>query len=279
MGLHSTTDWREKKTVAKSVNAQGARTVLIIVDIKPDHIEHTEKEKEKTTEAKDSEASAMKHASSNETEDRRNGDLSDKKRKSDLVLNIPEKMVVSLEESLDESDTSVGNVAIDEIAKDDIDIHNVEETMEPSHTLNVSFGTSLKQNLLVVHDIRTENLEGGYDKLCESYAGEETKAGPEKTTASKASPAKTTATSTGDISKTGPPSTKGSTGDDYKAAKTSNSSLVIDVIVKDKAEKRDTSNTVNVTVHLDDSQAVTHNKKGIVCFLMKQSYAVTHNKF
>ena len=267
MGLHSTTDWREKKAVAKSVNAQGARTVLIIVDIKPDHIEHTEKEKEKTTEAKDSEASAMKHARSNETEDRRNGDLSDKKKKSDLVLNIPEKMVVSLEESLDESDTSVGNVAIDEMAKDDIDIHNVEETIEPSHTLNMSFGTSLKQNLLVVHDIRTENLEEGYDKLSESYAGEESKAGPEKTTA-KASPVEITATSKGDISKTGPPSTKGNAFDVYKAApaKTSDSSLVIDVIVKEKAEKRDTSNIVNVTVHLDDSQALTPNKKGKVCF-------------
>ena len=249
---------------------KGTTTVLIVLDVKPDHIEHTEKEKEKITEDKDSKASPVENSSSDKTEDRQTGDTADKHKKSDLVLNIPEKMVVSLEESLDELDSTEGNIVIDEMAKDDIDIRDVEETIEPSQTLNMSFGTSLKQNLLVVHDIKTENLYDGYDKLSEGYAGEESKAGPEKATAAKASPVKSRAASAGDSAKTGPIKTKVSSGDASKTAPAkppdvdkTDSSLVVDVIVKDKEAKKEATNTVNVTVHLDEDLAIKHKEKGI----------------
>ena len=276
-GVHGTTDWVERKTVSKSVNTKGATTVLVILNVKPDHVHSTETEavKEKTEEAGKSEASPEKLSRLDSGDGRKTVDSTDKKKKPDLVLQVPEKMVVILDESHHEMDTSECSFDENNIDNRDgiafDDFREREETNESSQTLNMSFGKSLKQNLPSVLEIKAEKLDEALDKLSENYAGEESKAGPEKTTTDKTSPVKSTTATAGGGAKTG--LIKSSlAGGDSKAAPTkppdsaeTTSTLVVDVIVKDK-QKGDPSSTVNVTVEFDEDLAAKQkDEKGNKC--------------
>ena len=92
----------------------------------------------------------------------------------DRVLHIPEKIEIKLEDEVDTDDDD------HEKSEDSRMVHigrNVAD--RNSESLDQSFTSTLKQNLLSVHKIKTE-MTGDFDTVSESYKGAVSASGPQK---------------------------------------------------------------------------------------------------
>ena len=194
--LHGSEHTAKNKTITMSVDSEGTPSVVMKIDLsnrlpKNDDVakdtkstENNEQDKRSSTKdfqdkitggsgkVAETEKSMKNKQLCVERTNRKITSCSDKFSKADLLLQIPEKMEVNFDEDSDVeySETEDG---VTEGVK-----HEAEKT-DKAESLNLSFGTSLKQNLVDIHKIETEKPDN-YDTLCESYAGSSSKAGPEK---------------------------------------------------------------------------------------------------
>lgn len=163
-GLLGNEDWIEKKSVTTSLNSEGATSIQILVAIRSNHVEHEKLAAVKADKhCTETDKDVFERHLVKQKDDRIAVNSGDNMSKPDLVLLIPGKVNVILDEMGDTSKTAVDEEHI---------LDDIEESSEDPEML--------KQKLLDIHEIQIEK-PGSYDKLCETYASDRSEAGPDKT--------------------------------------------------------------------------------------------------
>ena len=197
-GLHGGNKVVRKKSVSKS---SGAQSITVKIDLGncPQNNELAENQDDvKDINTMESSDAFVKRNDSSKRSSKEN------MGKSNVVLYIPEKLQLALdvvtdtgiESSIDSEEMLAGSHIrhLDEEPAEECnkvnDIYSKrteltspvkveKEGTKISESLNTSFSTNLKQNLLNIHEIRTEK-PGDYAAVCESYEGAISAAGPDK---------------------------------------------------------------------------------------------------
>ena len=171
-GLHGGSRQVGKRNVLKVPGGKGAQAFKIRIDIDQDRPPTTESAEEK--DGDDTNANKTQGPPHTSSRSKNSNSLKESVGKVDMVLHIPEKIEIKLEDEVDTDDDD------HEHSEDSRMVHigrNVAD--RNSESLDQSFTSTLKQNLLSVHEIKTEK-PGDLDKVSESYKGAVSASGPQK---------------------------------------------------------------------------------------------------